>query len=170
MTILPIITAPDPRLRIVSTEVLEISNDDKTLMSDMLETMYQAPGVGLSAIQVGVPKRIIVIDTAKDPNPSDPIKLVNPVIMEKSDNMNIMEEGCLSFPEQFIEVERYHKVTIQYLNEMGKLKILTASGFKAVALQHEIDHLDGKLLVDHVSSLKRNIILRKLKKYKNNNK
>ncbi|MDC0073942.1 peptide deformylase [Alphaproteobacteria bacterium] len=170
MTILPIITAPDPRLRIVSTEVLEISNDDKTLMSDMLETMYQAPGVGLSAIQVGVPKRIIVIDTAKDPSPSDPIKLVNPVIMEKSDNMNIMEEGCLSFPEQFIEVERYHKVTIQYLNEMGKLKILTASGFKAVALQHEIDHLDGKLLVDHVSSLKRNIILRKLKKYKNNNK
>ena len=168
MTILPIITAPDPRLRIISKEVLEISNDDKTLMSDMLETMYKAPGVGLSAIQVGVPKRIIVIDTAKDPSPSDPIKLVNPIIMEKSENMNIMEEGCLSFPEQFIEVERYQNVTIQYLNEMGKLKTLTASGFKAVALQHEIDHLDGKLLVDHVSSLKRNIIFRKLKKYKNN--
>lgn len=169
MTILTIITAPDPRLRVISEPVDQISNKDKTLMNDMLETMYSAPGVGLSAIQVGIAKRIIVIDTAGQNEKPEPLKIINPKFISKSETTEIKEEGCLSFPEHYVEVKRSKNIKIECLNENGDRQYIEASGFKAIALQHEIDHLDGKLLIDNLSSLKRSILLRKMKKHKNNN-
>ncbi len=164
MALLPIITAPDPRLRKTSQPVQTIDDSVHTLMADMLETMYAAPGVGLSAIQVGVAQRIVVIDTAKDPDPPAPLRLINPEIIWRAEEAGPFEEGCLSFPDQFEEVERSAAVHVQYLDASGESRVIEAEGLQAIALQHEIDHLDGVLLVDHVSTIKRNIIMRRMKK------
>ena len=164
MAILPIITAPDPRLREVSQPVSAVDDDVRTLMDDMLDTMYAAPGVGLSAIQVGVAQRIVVIDVAKDPEPPTPLRLVNPEIIHRGDTVGPHEEGCLSFPDQYEEVERPSAVQVRYLDENNEIRLVRATGLLAIALQHEIDHLDGVLLVDHVSTIKRNIIMRRMKK------
>jgi len=164
MALRPIITAPDPRLRKTSQPVQTIDDSVHTLMADMLETMYAAPGVGLSAIQVGVAQRIVVIDTAKDPDPPAPLRLINPEIIWQAEETGPFEEGCLSFPDQFEEVERSAAVHVQYLDASGESRVIEAEGLQAIALQHEIDHLDGVLLVDHVSTIKRNIIMRRMKK------
>lgn len=164
MALRQIITAPDPRLRETSRPVEDIDDDVRTLMDDMLETMYAAPGVGLSAIQVGVARRIVVIDTAKDPDPPQPLRLINPEIIWQAEETSPFEEGCLSFPDQYEEVERPGAVHVQYLDENGVRRVVEAEGLQAIALQHEIDHLDGVLLVDHISTIKRNIIMRRMKK------
>jgi peptide deformylase len=164
MALRQIITAPDPRLRETSRPVEDIDDDVRTLMDDMLETMYAAPGVGLSAIQVGVARRIVVIDTAKDPDPPEPLRLINPEIIWQAEETSPFEEGCLSFPDQYEEVERPGAVHVQYLDENGVRRVVEAEGLQAIALQHEIDHLDGVLLVDHISTIKRNIIMRRMKK------
>jgi peptide deformylase len=166
MAKLPIITAPDPRLKVKSTKVAVVDGSVRKLMDDMLESMYAAVGLGLAAIQVGVPKRVIVMDVAKQGEPAKPLYLVNPEIVAASDTDLAQEEGCLSLPGQFAEVERPDRVEIRYLDYHGKPQRLKADGMLAVCVQHEMDHLEGILFVDHLSSLKRNIILRKLLKQK----
>lgn len=164
MAILPIITAPDPVLKTVSTPVDKVDDELRTLMDDMLETMYDAPGIGLAAIQVGVPKRVLVMDIAEEEGVRNPLYFVNPEIVEASDNLAIYNEGCLSVPDQYAEVERPAEVTVRYLDYEGEPREIHASGLLATCLQHEMDHLEGILFVDHLSNLKRNMILRKLKK------
>ena len=166
MAILPIIIAPDPRLKMVCAEVNDITPEIVEMMDDMLDTMYAAPGIGLAAPQVGVTKRIIVADVCKEENKREPRRLINPEIEWKSEDLFAYEEGCLSLPEQYSDVARPNSVGIRYLDETGKRRELEAEGLLAVCLQHEIDHLDGILFVDHISSLKRNVIMRKLKKLK----
>jgi len=164
MAIRPIIKAPDPVLKRKCLPVEKVDSHLRQLMDDMLETMYAAPGVGLSAIQVGVAQRIVVIDTAKDPAPPEPLRLINPEIIWQAEQTGPFEEGCLSFPDQYEEVERPGAVHVQYLDENGERRVIEAEGLQAIALQHEIDHLDGVLLVDHISTIKRNIIMRRMKK------
>ena len=166
MAILPIIIAPDARLKMVCAEVNDITPEIVRMMDDMLDTMYAAPGIGLAAPQVGVTKRIIVADVCKEENKREPCRLINPEIEWKSEDLFAYEEGCLSLPEQYSDVARPREVGIRYLDETGKRRELEAEGLLAVCLQHEIDHLDGILFVDHISSLKRNVIMRKLKKLK----
>ena len=166
MAILPIIIAPDPRLKMVCVEVNDITPEIVGMMDDMLDTMYAAPGIGLAAPQVGVTKRIIVADVCKEENKREPRRLINPEIKWESEDLFAYEEGCLSLPEQYSDVARPKNVGIRYLDETGKRRELEAEGLLAVCLQHEIDHLDGILFVDHISSLKRNVIMRKLKKLK----
>ena len=166
MAILSIIRAPDPRLKKKCMPVGQVDDDIRQLMADMLETMYAAPGVGLAAPQVGVLKRVIVIDTADSEGCRDPIKMADPEIIAASDELALREEGCLSFPDQFEEVERPDTVTVRYVDQKNQVCQLDATGLQAVCVQHEIDHLDGVLLVDHLSTLKRSIILRKMAKLK----
>ena len=166
MALLPIIIAPDPRLKVTCAPVAAVDDGVRKLMDDMLETMYDAPGVGLAAPQVGVAKRIIVVDVAKDPNPPKPYQMANPEIVWASDELVDYEEGCLSLPEHYSDVTRPAKVRIRYLDRDGKPQEIEAEGLLATALQHEIDHLDGVLFVDHISKLKRSVILRKLQKTK----
>jgi peptide deformylase len=164
MAVLPIITAPDPRLKVISTKVTVVDGTVRKLMDDMLESMYAAVGLGLAAVQVGVPKRVIVMDTAKQGEPSKPLYLINPEIIAASDTDVSFEEGCLSLPGQYAEVERPAEVEISYLDYHGKPRRLKADGLLATCVQHEMDHLEGILFVDHISALKRNMILRKLLK------
>ena len=166
MALLPIIIAPDPRLKMVCAAVNEVTPGIVNLMNDMLDTMYAAPGIGLAAPQVGVTQRIIVADVCKEENKREPRRLINPEIVWESDDLYAYEEGCLSLPEQYSDVARPKEVGIRYLDEKGKKRQLDAEGLLAVCLQHEMDHLEGILFVDHISSLKRNVILRKLKKLK----
>ena len=166
MAIRPIIWAPDPRLKVVSTPVEAVDDGVRRLMNDMLETMYAEPGVGLSAIQVGVPKRIVVADIARDDEEPAPIRLVNPRIVWHSDETAVFEEGCLSLPEFYAEIERPAEVRIDCLDEHGEPRELHAEGILARCLEHELDHLDGILFVDHLSAVRRGIILRKLAKQK----
>ena len=166
MAILPIIIAPDPRLKAKSAAVAKVDDATRKLMDDMLETMYAAPGIGLAAIQVGVRKRIIVLDAAREGEPKQPMLLVNPEIVWAADEDQIVEEGCLSFPEQFAEVARPAAIRVRYLDYYGDLREIEASGLLAVCIQHEMDHLEGVLFVDHISALKRNMILRRLIKAK----
>lgn len=161
-----IIIAPDRRLKVRSTPVETIDSGVLTLLDDMLETMYAEDGVGLAAIQVGVPKRLVVADVHGKDEPPAPIKLINPEIVKVSDEIVIHEEGCLSLPEQFAEVERASMARIRYLDETGAHQEKDFSGVLAVCLQHEIDHLEGILFVDHISAIRRSIILRKLQKTK----
>tara|TARA_B100001559_G_C16403826_1_gene577044 strand:+ start:504 stop:1016 length:513 start_codon:yes stop_codon:yes gene_type:complete len=165
MAILPIIKAPDPILRVKSKVITNIGTEELILLDDMLETMYSAPGVGLSAIQVGVAKRLIVVDTSKN-NIKSNIKMINPEIISNSEEIHTNEEGCLSFPEQFVQVARSKKIEVSFIDHEKKTKKETFDGFEAIIIQHEIDHLDGNLLIDNVSSVKKNIILRKMKKMK----
>ncbi len=166
MAPLTLITAPDPRLKLKSAPVEKVDARIRSLTDDMLKIMYAAPGIGLSAIQVGVLERVIVIDLAKDPDPPAPIRLINPEILVRSDERAVFQEGCLSFPEYFADVERANVVTVHYLDLDSEIRTLEAEGMLATCIQHEIDHLDGILFVDHISGLRRNIILRKLAKLK----
>ncbi|MGD9537640.1 MAG: peptide deformylase [Alphaproteobacteria bacterium] len=162
----PIIVAPDRRLKVRSTPVETIDDSVRALLDDMLETMYAEDGVGLAAIQVGVPKRLVVADVHPKDAPPAPIKLINPEIVEVSEDLIVHEEGCLSLPDQFAEVERPVKARIRYLDETGTPQEREFEGVLAVCLQHEIDHLEGILFVDHISAIRRNIILRRLQKLK----
>ena len=164
MAILPIITLPDPILRKISDPVERIDVAVVKLMDDMLETMYAAPGIGLAAIQVGVPKRIVVIDAADKDQPPQPLTMANPEIIALGPATRIYEEGCLSIPEILVEIERPESVTVRYVDRQGKVQELAAEGLLATAVQHEIDHLDGHLIIDFLSRLKRDIIIRKFKK------
>ncbi len=165
MAVLPIITAPDPRLKVVSDEVEVVDAATRKLMDDMLETMYAAPGIGLAAVQVGVPKRIIVIDVSDGNDaPRSPVFLVNPEIVWVSDDDACREEGCLSLPEQFAEVTRPARIRVRHLDYDGEVRELEADDLLATCIQHEMDHLEGILFVDRISALKRNIILRRLVK------
>jgi len=164
MAILPILTLPDPLLRKASAPVERVDDALRKLADDMLETMYDAPGVGLAAVQVGVPRRLIVLDTAKDKAPPKPLVLINPEIVTLGSELRMHEEGCLSIPDVQVEIERPSTVTIRYLDREGKPQELKAEGLLATAIQHEIDHLDGKLIIDFLSRLKRDIIVRKFKK------
>ena len=166
MSLLPIIVAPDPRLKVVSTPVDTIDDGVRQLMEDMLETMYDEPGIGLSAVQVGIPKRIVVVDVAPKGEAHTPIRLVNPEVFWHSDEIASYEEGCLSLPEHYAEVDRPEAVKVRYLDEHGKAQELEADGILSRCLQHEIDHLDGILFVDHLTMVRRSIILRKLAKLK----
>jgi len=164
MTIRPILTAPDPRLRQVSKPVEKVDDDLRALMDDMLETMYDAPGIGLAAIQIGVPKRVIVMDLAdKDAEP-EPRYFVNPEILDPSEDMNVYEEGCLSVPDYYDEVERPSTCRVRFLDYDGNEQIIEADGMLATCIQHEMDHLEGVLFIDHLSRLKRERVLKKLKK------
>lgn len=164
MALRSIIIAPDRRLKVHSEAVESVDDEVRRLLDDMLETMYAEKGIGLAAIQVGVPKRVIVADVHKPEDPPAPIKLVNPEVVWTSEERLIYEEGCLSLPEQYAEVERPAEARIRYLDEHGEAQEIEAKGTLAVCLQHEIDHLEGILFVDHISAIKRSIILRKLTK------
>ena len=166
MALLPILTAPDPRLKVKAQKVAAVDDEVRRLMDDMLETMYEAPGIGLAAPQVGVAKRVIVVDTAREGEPPQPLRLANPEILWQSAELAVYNEGCLSVPEHYADVERPAEVKIRYLDYDNKPQEIHAKGLLATCLQHEIDHLEGILFVDHLSPLKRNIILRKLAKTK----
>ncbi len=166
MARLPIITAPDPRLKRTCAPVDTVDRTVRTLMDDMLETMYAAPGIGLAAPQVGVLKRVIVVDLARDDEPRTPYRMANPEVVEVSETLATYEEGCLSLPEHQAEVVRPAEALIRYLDEDGEQRELAADGLLATCIQHEIDHLDGILFVDHISKLKRDMIIRKLAKAK----
>jgi peptide deformylase len=164
MAIREILTAPDPRLREVSKPVATVDDELRALMDDMLQTMYDAPGIGLAAIQIGVPKRVIVMDLAGKDEEPEPRYFVNPEILDPSEEMNVYEEGCLSVPEYFDEVERPARCRVKYLDYNGNEQILEAEGLLATCIQHEMDHLEGVLFIDHLSRLKRDRVLKKLKK------
>ena len=164
MALLPIIMAPDPRLKVKSAPVEAVDDGLRKLMDDMLETMYEAPGIGLSAVQVGVYKRLIVIDVSDREAPKAPLHLINPRIVAVSEERGLYEEGCLSLPEIYAEVERSNAVTVNYLDYDGEASQLDAEGLLATCIQHEVDHLEGILFVDHISAIRRSMILRKLQK------
>jgi len=164
MAILPIIVAPDPRLKAKGVAVDKVDDDIRRLMDDMLETMYNARGIGLAALQVGVVKRIIVVDLAKDEEEPAPLFMANPEVVWASDEEESYEEGCLSLPEQYGDVVRPKAVRVRYLDHENEIRELNAEDMLAICVQHEMDHLDGTLFVDHLSALKRNMILRKLQK------
>jgi peptide deformylase len=166
MAKLPILTAPDPQLKKKSQPVEKVDAEIKTLMDDMLETMYEAPGIGLAAPQVGVLKRVIVVDVAKEEEEPQPHRMANPELLWVSDEDNSYQEGCLSLPEHYADVVRPAAIRVRYLDEENEIRELEAEGLLATCIQHEIDHLDGVLFVDHISALKRNMILRKLLKAK----
>ena len=167
MAIKQILTEPNPFLRQVSKLVEKIGIEEKELMDDMLETMYAANGIGLAAIQIGIPKRIIVMDIGKD-GKKEPRYFVNPVIMNKDLVKNTHEEGCLSVPEQFAEIDRPSKCEVEYLDYNGKRQLLKADGLLATCIQHEMDHLEGILFIDYLSKLKKSMIIKKLSKLKSN--
>ncbi|TAN53665.1 MAG: peptide deformylase [Rhodospirillales bacterium] len=166
MTLLSILVAPDPRLKAKAQPVETVDDDLRRLIKDMLETMYAAPGVGLAAPQVGVAKQVIVLDVAKKDEPAQPMALVNPEILWQSEEIGSYEEGCLSVPEQYAEVTRPARVKVRYQDSQNEIREIEADGLLATVLQHEIDHLSGILFVDHLSTLKRGMILRKLEKAK----
>ena len=164
MARLPILVAPDPRLKAKARRVAAVDDDVRRLMDDMLETMYAAPGIGLAAPQVGVPRRVLVVDIAKEGEARQPLRVANPEIVWVSDDDNVHEEGCLSVPEHYADVTRPARVRVRYIDHENEIREIEAEGLLATVLQHEIDHLDGILFIDHLSNLKRNMILRKLVK------
>ena len=164
MAILPILTVPDPKLKLVSKDVERVDDALRALMDDMLETMYAAPGIGLAAIQVGEPVRVIVMDLAREDDPPAPQHFVNPEIVWASEETAPYEEGCLSVPDIYDEVERPARVKLRYLNYQGDEVIEDAQGLYAVCIQHEMDHLNGVLFIDHLSRLKRERAVAKVKK------
>jgi len=166
MAIRSILTAPDPRLKLVSEPVETVDGEIRTLIDDMIETMYDADGIGLAAIQVGVSKRILVLDIDQKDGKKNPRAFINPVIIWASEETATFEEGCLSIPEIWDEVERPARIKAEYLDRDGKKQELEAEGLLAVCLQHEMDHLEGILFVDHLSKLKRSMALKKLQKAK----
>ena len=167
MSVKTILIEPDKILRQKSQPVNTVGRDEQKLMNDMLDTMYAANGIGLAAIQIGVPQRIIVMDISRDKENKNPMYFVNPVIKNKDLEKSIYEEGCLSVPNQFAEIERSCKCEVEYLDYNGKKEILKAEGLLATCIQHEIDHLEGILFIDYLSKLKRSMIVKKLSKQKN---
>ena len=168
MAVKSILTEPNKLLRQISKPVDRVGKEEQQLMDDMLETMYAANGIGLAAIQIGIPKRIIVMDISKDENKKEPRYFVNPVIQNKDKIKSIYEEGCLSVPNQFAEIERPKNCDIEYLDYNGNKQILKAEGLLATCIQHEMDHLEGILFIDYLSKLKKSIIIKKLSKNKSN--
>ena len=166
MAVLPIITAPDPRLKVTAKPVAKVDDKLRRLMDDMLDTMYGAIGIGLAAPQVGIAQRIIVIDAARNGEKANPLRIANPEILWRSDETTIANEGCLSLPEHYADVSRAAEIRLRYLDHQNEIREMSATGLLATCIQHEIDHLDGVLFVDHISALKRGIILRKLVKAK----
>jgi peptide deformylase len=166
MTIRPILTAPDPRLKAVSTDVETVDSAIRALIDDMADSMYAADGIGLAAVQLGVAKRVIVIDLDQKEGKKNPIAYINPKILWASDELATFEEGCLSVPEIWDDVERPAKIRAEYLDRDGKMQILEAEGLLATCLQHEMDHLNGVLFIDHLSRLKRSMAIKKLTKAK----
>lgn len=164
MAIRPILTVPDPVLKQVSRRVDAVTDETRALMDDMLETMYAAPGIGLAAVQIGEPVRVIVMDLAKEGEPPEPRYFVNPEILEANDEKQTYEEGCLSVPDFYDEVERPKRVKLRYLNYQGEEIEEWAEGMYAVCIQHEMDHLEGVLFIDHLSRLKRERAVAKVKK------
>ena len=168
MTVRPILTEPNKILRQVSQPVDNVGDEERKLMKDMLETMYDANGIGLAAIQIGVPKRIIVMDLSKDGEKKEPRYFVNPIIKNRDEKKNTYEEGCLSVPNQFAEIDRPSRCEVEYLDFNGDKKILKADGLLATCIQHEMDHLEGILFIDYLSKLKKSMIIKKLSKNKFN--
>ena len=166
MSVKTILTEPNKILRQVSKPVDHVGSDEKKLMDDMLDTMYAANGIGLAAIQIGVPKRIIVMDISKDEKKKEPRYFVNPVIKNKNPIKTTYEEGCLSVPNQFAEIDRPKECEVEYLDYNGQKKTLNAEGLLATCIQHEMDHLEGILFIDYLSKLKKSMIIKKLSKNK----
>jgi len=168
MTIRKILTEPNQILRQVSLPVEKVDDEERKLMDDMLETMYSARGIGLAAIQIGIPKRIIVMDLSKENEKKEPRYFINPIIKNKNKKLATYEEGCLSVPGQFAEIDRPSECEVEYLDYDGEKKFLNASGLLATCIQHELDHCEGKLFIDYLSKLKKSMIIKKLSKQKNN--
>jgi peptide deformylase len=168
MSVKKILTEPNKLLRQVSKNVEKVGDQERALMDDMLDTMYEAPGIGLAAIQIGVPKRIIVMDISRDESKKEPRYFVNPIIKNKNKEKAKYEEGCLSVPDQFAEIERPNACEVEYLDYDGKKQLLKAEGLLATCIQHEMDHLEGILFIDYLSKLKKSMIIKKLSKIKVN--
>jgi peptide deformylase len=164
MSILPVITLPDPLLRQESKPVERVDSDILRLADDMLETMYKAPGIGLAAIQVGVPRRLVVLDVSDEDEKKSPLTLINPEILRLGSDLRMHEEGCLSIPDFRVEIERPSTLTVEYLDREGEKRRLDAEGLLATVIQHEIDHLNGKLIIDFLSRLRRDMVIRKFRK------
>ena len=167
MAVKTILKEPNKILRQISKPVEKVGNEERQLMKDMLETMYEANGIGLAAIQIGVPKRIIVMDISRDDEKKQPRFFVNPIIKNKDLSKSTYEEGCLSVPNQFAEIDRPSKCEVEYLDFNGEKKVLKAEGLLATCIQHEMDHLEGILFIDYLSKLKKTMIVKKLSKQKN---
>ena len=168
MSVKKILTEPNKLLRQVSKIVEKVGDQERALMDDMLDTMYDAPGIGLAAVQIGVPKRIIVMDISRDEKKKEPRYFVNPVIKNRNKEKSRYEEGCLSVPDQFAEIERPNICEVEYLDYEGKKQFLKADGLLATCIQHEMDHLEGILFIDYLSKLKKSMIIKKLSKIKVN--
>ncbi len=166
MTIRPILTAPDPRLKAISADVESVNAEIRALVDDMTESMYEAEGIGLAAVQIGVPKRVIVIDLDQKEGKKNPRAFINPKILWASEETAVFEEGCLSVPEIWDDVERPARIRCEYLDRDGNKQLLEADGLLATCLQHEMDHLNGVLFIDHLSRLKRSMAIKKLTKAK----
>jgi peptide deformylase len=166
MIVYKILTEPDPILRKKSSPLEKVDEELRKLMRDMLETMYKAPGIGLAAIQIGILKRLVVIDISKEDTKKDPLFLVNPKIVHRSKETSIYEEGCLSLPGQFAEIERPSECIVKYLDFDGNQKEVKAEGLLSTCIQHEVDHLNGVLFIDYLSKLKKTMIIKKLSKQK----
>ena len=168
MTIKPIITVPDEVLKKISDPIEKVGESEKKLVNDLFETMYNSNGIGLAAVQVGILKRILVIDVSTKEEEKNPLSFINPVIKKISDETSVYEEGCLSIPDTFIEIERPKICEVEYVDIEGKKRNLKCDGLLSTCLQHEINHLDGKLIIDHLSKLKKDIIIKKISKSKKN--
>ena len=168
MSIRDIITVPDETLKKISEPIEKVGVNEKKLINDLFETMYNSNGIGLAAVQVGILKRVLVVDVSSKEEKKKPICFVNPIIKKTSDEMSVYEEGCLSIPDTFIEIERPKICEVEYVSLDGKLKNIECDGLLSTCLQHEINHLDGKLIIDHLSKLKRDIIIKKISKDKKN--
>ena len=164
MTIKPLIILPDPLLRQQSKPIEQVDAEITRLADDMLETMYDAPGIGLAAIQIGVPRRMLVIDISREDEDRNPVVFINPEILKVSDDVSAYEEGCLSIPDYYAEVERPASLTVGYIDRDGKKQTVEADGLLATCLQHEMDHLNGVLFIDHISRLKRDMVIKKFTK------
>ena len=168
MAVKSILTEPNKILRQISKPVERVTKVEQQIMDDMLDTMYAAKGIGLAAIQIGIPKRIIVMDISKDPKQKEPRYFVNPIIKNKNPIKSTYEEGCLSVPNQFAEIDRPSKCDVEYLDYNGQKQLLNAEGLLATCIQHEMDHLEGILFIDYLSKLKKSMIIKKLSKLKSN--
>lgn len=168
MAKLPIVTIPDPILRTQSAPVERVDDDVRRLIDDMLETMYAAPGIGLAAVQVAVPRRLLVLDVSDKDDEKHPLAMINPEIVKLGDTLRPYEEGCLSIPDVLVDIERPSTLTVRYVDRDGKPQQLDADGLLATAIQHEMDHLDGRLIIDFLSRLKRDMVVRRFKKQQRN--
>ena len=168
MSIKKIITVPDEVLRKISEPVEKFGINEKKLIKNLFDTMYNANGIGLAAIQIGVPKRVVVLDVSKDDKKKEPYCFINPVIKKKSSETSVYEEGCLSIPNTFLEIERPKTCEVEFIDINGKVKNLKCDGLLSTCLQHEINHLDGKLIIDNLSKLKRDLIIKKISKTQKN--